>query len=165
MRALQANSLELSETVRWLFAQGNELSLVGVWAFLLACVLTSFVLLRRVGRVALPGAILLCGAAYPFLGSHIYYPVGVLTMLLMALGFALLMAAKVRRAKRPPERPAKIGNVSNACCRRFWRLRKLLGPAKGTSPAVGRSGDKAIIARTSARRSGVTTVRRGRAAA
>lgn len=112
MRAPQANSPELSETVRWLFAQGNELSLVGVWAFLIACVLTSFVLLRRLGRVALPGAILLCGAAYPFLGSHIYYPVGVLTMLLMALGFALLMAAKVRGAKGPPERAVRVESAA-----------------------------------------------------
>jgi len=64
MRAPEANSPDLSQTVRWLFAQGNELSLVGVWAFLIACVLTSGVLIRRRGRFAWPGAVLLyCCAA------------------------------------------------------------------------------------------------------
>lgn len=96
LRAPEANSPELSETVRWLFAQGNELSLVGVWAFLLACVLTSAVLVQRVGRSALPGAVLLCGAALPFLSSHIYWPVGVVTMVVLAGGFALLLWAKGR---------------------------------------------------------------------
>ena len=106
LRAPEANSPELSETVRWLFAQGNALSLVGVWAFLLACVLTSTVLVRRVGRAALPGAVLLCGAALPFLSSHIYWPVGVVTMLLLAAGFALLLWAKRTRL---PVQPAEVG--------------------------------------------------------
>jgi hypothetical protein len=104
MRVPEANTPELSETVRWLFAQGNELALVGVWAFLIACVLTSTVLIQKVGRFALPGAVLLCGAAYPFLGSHIYWPVGVASMVLMAGGFAFLMWAKLRWARLPSER-------------------------------------------------------------
>lgn len=104
LRAPEANSPELSETVRWLFAQGNMLSLVGVWAFLLACVLMSAVLVRHVGRAALPGAVLLCGAALPFLSSHIYWPVGVVTMVLLAGGFALLLGAK--QASLPTQRVA-----------------------------------------------------------
>ncbi len=104
MRAPEANSPELSETVRWLFAQGNQFSLIGVWAFLVACVLTSVILVNHVGRFALPGAVLLCGAAYPFLGSHIYFPVGVASMVLIAGGFALLVWAKLRWARVPPER-------------------------------------------------------------
>lgn len=104
LRAPEANTPELSGAVRLLFAQGNELSLVGVWAFLAACVLTSAVLISRVGRFALPGALLLCGATVPFLGSHIYWPVGVFTMLLMAAGFALLLWAKLRSARLLPER-------------------------------------------------------------
>lgn len=104
MRAPEANSPELSETVRWLFAQGNQLSLIGVWAFLVACMLTSALLIYHVGRLALPGTVLLCGAAYPFLGSHIYFPVGVASMVLMAAGFAFLMWAKLRWARMPPER-------------------------------------------------------------
>lgn len=97
LRAPEANSPELSQTVRWLFAQGRDLALVGVWSFLAACVLTSVLLIGRAGRVAVPGAVLLCGAAYLFLDSHIYFPRGVLTMLVMAVGFSLLMWARHRR--------------------------------------------------------------------
>lgn len=103
MRTPEANTPELSQTVRWLFAQGNALSVVGVWAFLIACVLTSAVLVRHAGRFALPGALLLCGAAVPFMDFHIYFPVGVASMVLMAAGFALLMWAKVRRTPAPTE--------------------------------------------------------------
>ena len=104
MNAPAANSPELSGAVRSLFVAGNELSFIGVWAFLAACILTSAVLIRRVGRFALPGALLLCGAAVPFLVSHIYFPVGVVTMLLLAAGFGLLMWAKVRQQNlRVPE--------------------------------------------------------------
>lgn len=111
MRAPEANSPKLSQTVRWLFAQGNELSLVGVWAFLIACMLTSAVLIRHRGRFVWPGAVLLCGAAYPFLGEHIYFPVGVATMVLMAAGFALLMWAKMRCVE-PAERAASPVTVT-----------------------------------------------------
>lgn len=103
-RQPDVNSPELSRAVRLLFAQGNALSEVGVWAFLVACVLASVILLRRIGRTALPGAVVLCGAAVPFLVSHIYYPVGVATMTVMALGFALLMSARRRWERLPPER-------------------------------------------------------------
>ena len=99
INAPAANSPELSGAVRSLFAVGNELSLIGVWAFLIACVLTSAVLVRQVGRFALPGALLLCGAAVPFLSSHIYFPVGVATMLVMAAGFGLLLWVKLRQSR------------------------------------------------------------------
>ncbi len=46
INAPTANTPELSGAVRALFIQGNELSLIGVWAFLLACVLTSAVLIQ-----------------------------------------------------------------------------------------------------------------------
>ena len=108
VNAPAANAPELSETVRLLFVQGNELSLIGVWAFLAACILTSAVLIRRVGRFALPGALLLCGAAVPFLVSHIYFPLGVVTMLLLAAGFGLLMWAKVRASPAPLPQEVKL---------------------------------------------------------
>ncbi len=107
VNAPAADSPELSSTVRSLFVAGNELSLIGVWAFLAACILTSAVLIRQVGRFALPGALLLCGAAVPFLVSHIYFPLGVMTMLLMAAGFGLLMWAKVRASPAPSPQEAK----------------------------------------------------------
>lgn len=73
-----------------LFRIGDDLAAVGVWAFLAAAVATGAVLVRRDGVRALPGAVILAGAAVPFLTSHIFWPVGGLTMLAIALGCALL---------------------------------------------------------------------------
>jgi hypothetical protein len=81
----------------WLFEQGNALAEVGVWAFLLACLLTSALLIRQVGRSAMPGAVLLISAAVSFLRSHIYFPIGVLTMLVMSIGFAALQSARLSK--------------------------------------------------------------------
>ena len=97
LRTPDSSDPAVTQTVRLLFNEGNTLSIVGVWAFLVACVLTCVVLTQRLGRFVLPGAVLLCGAALPFLTSHIYWPIGVATMVVMAAGFALLMWAKVRR--------------------------------------------------------------------
>ncbi len=96
VRATGEGRPEGAIVVPWLFAQGNALAEVGVWAFLLACLVTAGVLVARTGRVAAPGALLLCGAAVVFLRSHIYFPVGVATMLVMAMGFGLLQWARLR---------------------------------------------------------------------
>ena len=76
--------------IRWLFAVGNQLGGAGAWSFLAACVATSAALLRRYGRQAAPGAALLLAAGVSFLDSHIYWPRGVVTMLVMAAGFGML---------------------------------------------------------------------------
>lgn len=88
----------------WLFAQGNALAEVGVWAFLLGCLIAAGVLVARAGRPAVPGAVLLCGAAVVFLRSHVYFPVGVATMLVMAAGFGLLQWARLRTPGAPLDR-------------------------------------------------------------
>jgi len=80
-----------TEGVPVLFRTGNELSLVGVYAYLTATVLAAGVALRRAGWSALPGAVVVVLAAVSFLGSHVYWPVGVLTMLGLALGWGLLL--------------------------------------------------------------------------
>ncbi|MDP8978312.1 MAG: hypothetical protein M3N17_07015 [Actinomycetota bacterium] len=79
-----------AEEVDALFAVGNLLGTVGSFCFLGACIATSVALLTYVGRAVGPGAILLVAAAVPFLYSHVYWPVGVLTMVALAGGFALL---------------------------------------------------------------------------
>lgn len=80
-----------------LFATGNTLSLVGVWAYLAAAVLAAAVALRRSGLRALPGALVVVAASWSFLSSHVYWPLGVLTMLGLALGWGLLLAAPTPR--------------------------------------------------------------------
>lgn len=69
---------------------GNALAWVGSSAFLLAAALTSALAVRRAGRAALLGAVLTVASAVSFLNSHIYWPRGVLTMLVLTAGLLLL---------------------------------------------------------------------------
>lgn len=103
-RATREGRPELLAVEPWLFAEGNALAEVGVWAFLLGCLIVSGLLIARVGRPALPGAVLLCFAAILFLRSHIYFPGGVATMLLLAVGFGLLQRARLRQQLTAPVR-------------------------------------------------------------
>lgn len=79
------------DLVSVMFARGNDLSTYGVWAFLVATLLAATAALRRTGLRALPGALLVTWAAWSFLGSHIYWPVGVLTMIGLAIGWTALV--------------------------------------------------------------------------
>lgn len=89
-----------ASAIRLLFAEGNALAAVGVWAFLGASLLTCIVLMVRHGVRLWPGAVLLLLSAVSFLSSHIYAPYGVLTMLVMGLGMALLSGLQ-SPAKQP----------------------------------------------------------------
>ena len=93
-RMVREGRPDLSVVELWLFAAGNALVEVGVWAFLLGCLVASGLLIARAGRRALPGAMLLCGAAVVFLRSHIYFPIGVAAMLAMTAGLGLLQWAR-----------------------------------------------------------------------
>ena len=76
------------------FSVGNELGWIGVWCFLVAGATTALAVVMRVGRRALPGAVVLLVAAVLFTGGwHIYWPAGVVTMLVLAVGLGLLAAA------------------------------------------------------------------------
>jgi hypothetical protein len=77
-----------------MFDQGNDLSTYGVWAYLVATVIAGGAVLARAGVAALPGAMIVAGAAWSFLGSHIYWPVGGLTMIALAIGWAALVVAR-----------------------------------------------------------------------
>lgn len=82
-----------SPAVGRLFEIGDALGHAGVWSLLVGALLTGGLLIRRHGLRALPGTVLLAGACYPFLGAHIFAPTGVLAMLGVAAGCALLAAA------------------------------------------------------------------------
>lgn len=88
-------------TLRPVLDVGNTLGWVGSGSFLLAAVLTGTLLVRRHGRRALPGAGLTVLAAVSFLDSHIYWPRGVVTMLVLAVGLLLLA-----RRREPDPAPA-----------------------------------------------------------
>lgn len=81
-------------------ALGNDLGLVGASGFLVAVALTAAVLVRRDGRRALPGGVLLVVAAVPFLYGHIYWPTGGLAMVGVGLGCGWLLAARPEPGER-----------------------------------------------------------------
>ncbi|MEH0580975.1 hypothetical protein QBA54_42610 [Streptomyces sp. B21-108] len=79
-----------------LFAAGDELGRFGVYGLAVASLATCAVLGRRHGVRVLPGAVVLLGACWSFLDSHIFWPRGVFTMLGFAVAFALLTVATSR---------------------------------------------------------------------
>ncbi len=78
--------------VRSLFAIGNDLAEVGVYALLVACVVVAIDHVRRRGPAAVPPALLLVAASVSFLDSHIYRWVGVVTVALIGLATGWLGA-------------------------------------------------------------------------
>jgi hypothetical protein len=84
-----------------LYRMGDALGEFGVRAFLVAVVATCVALYPRAGLRVLPGGLVLLAAGWSFLDSHIFRPRGVLTMLAIAAGFALLTALTAE-ARRPP---------------------------------------------------------------
>jgi hypothetical protein len=85
-----------------MFDQGNDVSTYGVWAYLAAAVLAGAVALLRAGATSVLGAVIVVGAAVSFLGSHIYWPDGVLTMIALAVGWAALVVAMANRSAPVP---------------------------------------------------------------
>jgi hypothetical protein len=89
-RGVQERTVEVDR----LFTVGNDLGWIGVWCFLVACAATALAVVVRVGRRALPGAVVLVVAGVLFTGGwHIYWPAGVVTMLVLAVGLGLLAVA------------------------------------------------------------------------
>jgi len=83
-----------------LFDEGNALAEIGVWALLVGCTVAAVLIVRRVGRTASPGAVLLVLGCILFLDSHIYWPEGVLAGLVLGAGFGLLEWARIRTTAR-----------------------------------------------------------------
>ena len=89
-RGVQARTVEVDRLV----AVGNDVGEIGVWCFLVACAASALAVVVRVGRRALPGAVVLLVAGVLFTGGwHIYWPAGVVTMLVLAVGLGLLAVA------------------------------------------------------------------------
>ncbi|BDP42558.1 hypothetical protein DAETH_25270 [Deinococcus aetherius] len=82
---------EDSAVVAALFRQENALGDVGNLGLLAACVLTLAALWPGVGRRVVPGGVALLLGAWLFTRHHIYPPLGVTGMLLLAAGFVALL--------------------------------------------------------------------------
>lgn len=85
-----------------MFANGNDLARVGVDAYLAASLLAAGAALLSARLAAVPGAVLVAGGAISFLDSHVYWPRGVLTMLVLAVGWTALAWAVYRRPAAAP---------------------------------------------------------------
>jgi hypothetical protein len=78
-----------------LFEIGDRLGAFGVYALAAAAVLTAVVLfLRDRSPLAPLGGAVVAAACYPFLQNHVFPPRGVLAMVAIGLGLALLEAAR-----------------------------------------------------------------------
>ena len=80
-----------------LYDIGDALGRLGVYALAAAAVVTGVVLWRRTrSPFAVGGAVVLAASCYPFLKHHVFPPRGVLAMVGIALGLALLELARQR---------------------------------------------------------------------
>ncbi|PVZ09535.1 hypothetical protein [Actinomycetospora cinnamomea] len=88
-----------------LFEIADQVVLPGVYAYLAATVLAAVLaLVRAPGAwrlLAAVGALFAVVGAWSFLTSHIYWPYGVATMVMLGLGHTLLAVAAVRRPTAP----------------------------------------------------------------
>jgi hypothetical protein len=114
-RGLQETTVEVDR----LFAVGNDLGELGVWCFGVACVATALAVVGRVGRRALPGAVVLVAATVVFVagGVHIYWPWGVGTMLALAVGLGLLVAVLPDPQQRDSQPSVGPGQSSEPAAR------------------------------------------------
>ena len=80
-----------------LYEIGDRLGELGVYALAAAALLTGLVLwLRTRSPLALVGAAVAAACCYPFLRHHVFPPRGVLALVGIGLGFALLELARQR---------------------------------------------------------------------
>jgi hypothetical protein len=80
---------ELRRLVLALYDVGDLLGRAGVYALIIAVLAGTIAWGARHGARVLPGTVVLLGAGYSFIDSHIFWPRGVFTMLAFAAGFAL----------------------------------------------------------------------------
>jgi hypothetical protein len=77
------------------FGLGDKLGFIGSVAFIAACAITGLAMYRRYGVLTLPGSVVVVIGSYLFLRDHIYFPVGVIGQLCIAVGWcAVLFAAR-----------------------------------------------------------------------
>ena len=91
------------DEVRFLFSIGGSLGDAGSWALIACAVVVATDALRRLGVPAVPGVLLLPGAAFVDF-DHIFSPYGVLGMLLLGVGTGALAWADRATGSVPPRR-------------------------------------------------------------
>jgi hypothetical protein len=82
------------------FGLGDDLGRIGATALIAAALLAGVVAIGLARWRAVPGAILVIAGTVCLWKDHIFFPIGVLGQLLLAVGWVTLVVA-VRRAARP----------------------------------------------------------------
>jgi hypothetical protein len=82
------------------FGLGSRLGEVGSIAFIGACAVTAGAAIIRAGARSLPGAVLVVVGSVLFLDAHIYFPVGVIGQLCLAVGWVAILLAQRRAPSR-----------------------------------------------------------------
>jgi hypothetical protein len=80
------------------FGLGDQLGRIGAVALIAAALLAGIVSIRSAGVRAIPGAVLVVAGTICLWHSHIFFPVGVIGQLLLAVGWIALVAV----LRRPP---------------------------------------------------------------
>jgi hypothetical protein len=80
------------------FGLGNSLGSVGAIALIFAVLLAGIVSIASAGWRAIPGALFVLVGSLCLWRDHIYFPIGVLGQLLLAVGWVALILA-LRRAR------------------------------------------------------------------
>ena len=80
-----------------LFGLGDGLGTIGAIALIAAVVLVGIVSILSVGAVAIPGSLIAFAGSVCLYQDHIFFPVGVVGQVALAVGWVLLVAA-LRRA-------------------------------------------------------------------
>ena len=81
------------------FGLGSRLGEVGSVALIAAVVVSAGSCIVRFRTAAIPGSLLVSAGAILFLNAHIYFPVGVIGQLCLALGWAWLLFVVERAAR------------------------------------------------------------------
>ena len=82
-----------------LYGLGDKLGFIGSVALIAAYGITALSLFRRLGAWTLPGSAAVIVGAFLFLQNHIYFPLGVLGQVLIALGWAWLVLVSRRPSR------------------------------------------------------------------
>jgi len=89
---------DMGMAVGTLYGLGDSLGLIGSIALVAAAIVASITVFRRAGVGALPGALFVIIGSLLFLDDHIFFPVGVVGQLMLAIGWIALLVALHRSA-------------------------------------------------------------------
>jgi hypothetical protein len=97
---LKLDSMGMATTT--VFGLGNSLGAIGAIALICAALLAGVVSIVSAGWRAIPGALLVLVGSIFLWRDHIYFPIGVLGQLFLALGWVALVAALRRSLNAAP---------------------------------------------------------------